>query len=424
MLGRLESMFMVFCLTIMAVANIGVGFAFAVYLGRRYRDLMAGSCWAGLPSGLVSPLAGAMPESTPSDPSAGPSSADPAIGNSQKSARQAAIEDLRQRGDQFSTQLSDADAQLRKHASNPDAAEIEACLGGLETLAREYLEHRQGALRYFTDLMRNEPQWEEIHNDLEVAAQLQGAEIKATRQAIARFDYESDPGGACLQLARQTQRLTSTSDHLRDTLDRAMVDLARKEDRLNAPTESQGRDALTGCLSRTGVEAALAALWDADPERDGRLCAAILDVDQLSRVNEQFGYLAGNEILRQIGQLLQAEPQDNIAVSRFAGQQFLLVFSDISLQEVIVTIERTRQTIEKAHFGYRDSEIRLTLSCAVGVAMAHDAPMAVVNRAQAALREAKRYGHNRTFTHEGKYPSPVVPPDLQVEEKRIPLLQG
>ena len=40
-------------------------------------------------------------------------------------------------------------------------------------------------------------------------------------------------------------------------------------------------------------------------------------------------------------------------------------------------------------------------------------------RVEAALREAKRYGHNRTFTHEGKYPTPVVPPELKIEPLHI-----
>jgi hypothetical protein len=40
-------------------------------------------------------------------------------------------------------------------------------------------------------------------------------------------------------------------------------------------------------------------------------------------------------------------------------------------------------------------------------------------RAEAALREAKRYGHNRTFVHEGKFPIPVVPPELTIEPLHI-----
>ncbi len=49
-----------------------------------------------------------------------------------------------------------------------------------------------------------------------------------------------------------------------------------------------------------------------------------------------------------------------------------------------------------------------------------DSPSSVLLRAEAALREAKRYGHNRTFLHEGKYPTPVVPPEIPIEPLHIP----
>jgi hypothetical protein len=45
----------------------------------------------------------------------------------------------------------------------------------------------------------------------------------------------------------------------------------------------------------------------------------------------------------------------------------------------------------------------------------------LMTRTEATLREAKRYGRNRTFLHEGKYPTPVVPPNFALEEKRIEL---
>jgi hypothetical protein len=45
----------------------------------------------------------------------------------------------------------------------------------------------------------------------------------------------------------------------------------------------------------------------------------------------------------------------------------------------------------------------------------------VLLRAESALREAKRYGHNRTFVHEGKYPTPVIPPEIQVEPQHFPI---
>ena len=90
-------------------------------------------------------------------------------------------------------------------------------------------------------------------------------------------------------------------------------------------------------------------------------------------------------------------------------------------QSAINTIERCRQTIDNAHFEHKDFDIRITVSCALTRANDADSPSSILVRVESALREAKRYGHNRTFMHEGKYPTPVVPPDMTIEPLHIPI---
>ena len=58
---------------------------------------------------------------------------------------------------------------------------------------------------------------------------------------------------------------------------------------------------------------------------------------------------------------------------------------------------------------------------AVTEAVADDTTASLLGRAETALDAAKRYGHNRTFAHGGKFPTPVIPPEMTVEEKRIPV---
>ena len=117
------------------------------------------------------------------------------------------------------------------------------------------------------------------------------------RQGIAKFDVQADPAGGCRQMSGKIQRLISTSDHLRDTLDRAGVELAREENRLAGIADAQRRDPMTGCLSRAALEADMATLRDADPARSRRLCAAMLDIDRFGKINEQFGSGVGDQVL-------------------------------------------------------------------------------------------------------------------------------
>ena len=58
---------------------------------------------------------------------------------------------------------------------------------------------------------------------------------------------------------------------------------------------------------------------------------------------------------------------------------------------------------------------------AVTAAVAEDKPETLFARGSVAIQEAKRYGQNRTFLHDGKYPTPVLPPDFGIQEKSVSL---
>ncbi len=262
------------------------------------------------------------------------------------------------------------------------------------------------------DLTRGDGPWEAINNDLAVAAQMQDAEIKAACQEIASFDYENDLAAGCQRIVGCTHRLLNSNDMLSDALQRAMAEVIQQESR--APAEADRSDPLTGCINRAGIEHDLSAWW-ASVNDHTRLCVAMIDIDRLAEANEQFGYRVGNEILKAIARQLESNQSDSVRVARFSGQRFLVKFSDVDLQTAVNTVERWRQTIDNAHFKHGDCDVRITVSCALSRANNDDSPSSILLRVEAALREAKRYGHNRTFMQEGKYPTPVVPPDMTVE---------
>lgn len=401
---------MVVYLFIVAVVNIGLGFMLAVYVGHRYREL-AGSMpldlsLAALVSGGPTPAtAVAQPPTVASDPIP-------------KSANQLAVEDIQQHVDRYGAQLAEADDRLRQCAESPDVGTIEAALSSIEATTRLYAENRDKAHRQIADLTRQDQQWDEINNDLQVAVQLQDAEIKAASQGIANFNYESDLGEGCRKMVGRTHRLMNANDALRDAINHALAGVAQQENRL--PEPDQRNDPLTGCINRAGVETELTDWWASTTDRQ-RLCMAMVDIDRLAEVNEQFGYTVGNEILRAIARLLETECPGKVTVCRFTGQRFLLLFYDTDLSEATSAVERIRQAIENAHFDYKDFDIQVTVSCAATHALRDDTEAMVLGRAETALRESKRYGHNRTFINEGKLPTPVVPPDIAVSERRIQL---
>jgi GGDEF domain-containing protein len=111
-------------------------------------------------------------------------------------------------------------------------------------------------------------------------------------------------------------------------------------------------------------------------------------------------------------------PRSTVAKDK-ERQQFLYFQAETSAREITNDVESVRQRIEAATFQYGESPIRTTLSCSVAEALYEEEPSRVVQRLEEMLREAQRYGRNRTFFQEGEQSAPAIPPNIAVENRVI-----
>lgn len=380
---------MVFFIFAIAVANLGLGFATAVYVSRRYRELAA------------------QAPNLPPKP------------QRERSESEASVEDFKGQVQQYSRHLTSLDRQLRSTEEDPDAATIESCLNALREVNQEYRVSRDERRETFEELHRRQPEFDGIRDHLQTAVELQTTQIEETANVIQSVDCQADPGEGRRQMISETAKLLNVNHNLWDRLNEVSVEVARREQRLGSLDEALQEDPLTGLATRASLEASLAEWWEKDPHRVRQLAVGMLDIDQFTRVNERYGQNVGNGILRAIAQLLLAVSRRNDTTVRFSGQKFLLLFPDADLHFASNLLERIRQTIEIAHFRHRDEDLQITVSCAVTKTTAEETSVTLYARAEATLQEAKRYGRNRTFVHEGRYPDPVVPPNFTLEEQSI-----
>jgi len=216
----------------------------------------------------------------------------------------------------------------------------------------------------------------------------------------------------------------------------AAVEAAEPDGAAESPAPAPGADAAADAtaapapapvVAASQVELSLSDMKDRvdeclrRPDRCGPLALGMIDVDQLGQLNECHGRAVADQVLARLGQIVRAECRGESLVARFSAQRFCLLFSGSDLRQATNAVERIRQTIGLTCLERADGEIRATVSGAVTEAAAEDTAESLYARAETTLREAKRYGRNRTFIHEGKYPTPVVPPNLALEENRLPL---
>jgi len=131
--------------------------------------------------------------------------------------------------------------------------------------------------------------------------------------------------------------------------------------------------------------------------RHGRPLSLIMgDIDHFKRVNDQWGHLAGDRVLSQIGEVLASQVNAEDTLCRYGGEEFTVLLPETPLSEAMARAERMRELIEEARFEFDGHEIPVTMSFGVAAAdTALEGPESFVALADERLYAAKRGGRNR-----------------------------
>jgi diguanylate cyclase (GGDEF)-like protein len=188
--------------------------------------------------------------------------------------------------------------------------------------------------------------------------------------------------------------------HLREEM--LVADLNRLNAQLLRRSQS---DALTGLANRHSFDQQYADLWKKAVISGTALSVIVVDVDYFKKLNDRYGHLYGDEVLKRIGSLLQQalRVKDDYA-ARFGGEEFVILLPGTYETAAVQVAERLRKMVELAGFpaldpsqGPYDQSIRATVSCGVATAYptAQAAPEKLLEAADKALYQAKADGRNR-----------------------------
>jgi diguanylate cyclase (GGDEF)-like protein len=160
--------------------------------------------------------------------------------------------------------------------------------------------------------------------------------------------------------------------------------------------ESAARDSLTGLYNHARIEEFL----DLEIKRKRRsgeeLAFVMLDIDFFKRVNDDYGHLAGDEILRGIARLLEDSVRGGDIAGRYGGEEFSVILDAGSDEEVLVFCERIRERVEGSVFVSEGKSIRVTVSLGwTRIPVEGLGPYDIVRSADRALYFAKERGRNR-----------------------------
>ncbi|BCB96897.1 hypothetical protein JZK55_18190 [Dissulfurispira thermophila] len=158
-------------------------------------------------------------------------------------------------------------------------------------------------------------------------------------------------------------------------------------------------DPLTGLYNRRFLNEFLHKELELSKRYHRQLSLAIADIDDFKKLNDTYGHVAGDVVLKAIAKTMLKNVRDSDVVSRYGGEEFVIVMSEIGKETALKAIERIREAISQEKISLFDgSSISITISS--GIASYPDDADSSVDLLIAAddrLYKAKREGKNRTI---------------------------
>lgn len=162
--------------------------------------------------------------------------------------------------------------------------------------------------------------------------------------------------------------------------------------------ESATKDSLTGLFSKRYFIEHLDVEFNFHRRTKKPLSLVMADLDFFKKINDTYGHLAGDFILRETGRIIQNVLRKGDVGGRYGGEELVFLLRETPLQGAKIFSERLRELIQNHHFFFEGQKIQVTISLGAAALTQGNlkTPQELIAQADQFLYEAKRTGRNKT----------------------------
>lgn len=252
--------------------------------------------------------------------------------------------------------------------------------------------------------IRDDPLYATVRKSWEIEGH--AVEVRSVIALPFQLDFRQ-AGVFFMRTTADEPPLTPDDVAFADTVIKAAVSAIRKAQLIETTQADKARleqlaatDPLTGLLNRRALQERLTSEIERAARYEHQLVLLMIDLDHFKEVNDTYGHLVGDEVLREIACVLTNEVRTVDIVGRYGGEEFVVVLPEQGLEGGRAFAERVRERVAQTVFKGGDeleNGVRLTIS--VGIASYPSENMhsadELIARADEALYRAKAAGRDR-----------------------------
>lgn len=230
-----------------------------------------------------------------------------------------------------------------------------------------------------------------------VTAQL----YESNRQLRAEIEHRQRAEAALEQRQTELQSIVANLCREKADLEILLEMTAEHGDIIEELLHDQStRDPLTSLFNRRYMEKALERALRRAHHLSHSLAIVTVDIDHFQHFNNTYGHDAGDEVLKEVGLLLQTHTRNSDIPCRYGGEEFVLIFPETSLQEATAIAEKLRLAFKHLHLVHRHQSLgAITVSLGISSFPEHgQTSQELIKSADVALYRAKANGRDRAET--------------------------
>jgi diguanylate cyclase (GGDEF)-like protein len=188
------------------------------------------------------------------------------------------------------------------------------------------------------------------------------------------------------------QELTSANGALLDQRDQASQRTKQLE-------QDSRTDSLTGLHNRRHLFSEGMRLYERWRHDGTNIALLMIDIDHFKQINDKYGHQVGDDVLAEIARILKQQCRPYDLVTRYGGEEFVVMLEASSPGSGVSTAQRIRQSIIENPIKLGKRELRVTISIGVVEGSNLGDFDSTLRKADDALYQAKESGRNRIVTH-------------------------
>lgn len=204
------------------------------------------------------------------------------------------------------------------------------------------------------------------------------------------------------QMIETTKAIIHSGSRLQTRMQVSSKDLKQLHKELEISQKEARTDALTGLINRRGLERRMELERIRARQNNAPFSVILLDIDHFKKVNDTFGHLVGDSLLKGVARILDSLIRKNDMVARFGGEEFIILLPETSAEGAYAAAEKIRTVMSGKEWTIKESGKsigQVTASMGIARYALDESDDSVILRADAALYRAKSQGRNQTVVH-------------------------